>query len=390
MRSRRIPESLEASPWSARLSAARRAGPLLDLTVSDPTAVGLGGAGPVELAALADARAARYTPEPLGLRSAREAVAAALGGDGADAPSPDDVVLTASTSEAYAHLFAVLCDPGDVVLVPRPGYPLIEPIAAVAGVRVVPWRLAWDGRWHLDVASLDAALAAAAGRARALVTVEPNHPTGTCLAPDERTQLEERCAAAGLVLIADEVFQGAPRPGRGPLPSWRGPRTVPSAVLGGLSKFVGMPQMKLGWITLAGPEAGRRALREGLEWVADLFLSVSTPVQIAAPTLLAARPRFAAALEARLAANVGRLTCLVAQRPEAGVLAADGGWVAIVRLPQRRDAEGWALALLERGVAVHPGDLYDLELPSCVVVSLLPEPDVFGAACDRLAALLRV
>jgi aspartate/methionine/tyrosine aminotransferase len=150
-----------------------------------------------------------------------------------------------------------------------------------------------------------------------------------------------------------------------------------------------MPQMKLGWITLAGPESGRRGLREGLEWVADLFLSVGTPVQVAAPTLLAARPRFAAALGVRLAANLERLTGLVAQRPEAQVLAADGGWVAIVRLPQRHDAEGWALALLEHGVAVHPGDLYDLELPACVVVSLLPEPDVFDVACDRLAALLR-
>jgi aspartate/methionine/tyrosine aminotransferase len=387
MRSRRIPGSLAPSRWGARLQAARTAGGLLDLTVSNPTEVGLGGAGAPELAALADPRGARHAPDPLGLRTARAAVAAALA-DGASGPHPDDVVLTASTSEAYAHLFAVVCDPGDVVLVPRPGYPLVEPLAALLDVRVEPYRLAWDGRWHLDVASLDDALAAAAGRARALVTVEPGNPTGTGLGPAERDALEARCRDAGLVLIADEVFRDASRPGRGPLPTWLGRGGVPTAVLGGLSKSAGMPQLKLGWIALAGPAEARAALREGLEWVADLFLSVATPVQLAAPVLLAARGRFAAALAARLGRNLDRLAALAVRRQDVSVLDADGGWVAILRLPQRRDAEGWALALLERGVAVQPGDLYDLDLPACVVVSLLPDPGVFDRACARIEELL--
>lgn len=167
-----------------------------------------------------------------------------------------------------------------------------------------------------------------------------------------------------------------------------GERTVPTLVLDGLSKRCGMPQLKLGWIALAGPEPARGELREGLEWIGDLFLSVAAPVQLALPALLAAREPYQRRVQARLAANRGALERFSGACPAATVLGGGAGWATILRLPERLDAEGWSLALLERDVVVHPGDLYELELPSCVVVSLLPEPSTFAAGLGRLARVV--
>ena len=389
MLSNRVPRSREPSPWSARLAARRAAGAdLLDLSVTDPTAVGLGGAGERELGSLADAAAERYAPDPLGLLSARFALAADHAARG-DAVAVDDLVLTASTSESYAHAFRLLCDPGDVVLTPRPSYPLFEPLAAAEGVRVESYALRYDGRWHLDLGALDAAFAAHAGRVRAVMVVQPNHPTGTALDGDEIAAIETRCEHSGAAIVSDEVFRDFAWPARPPVPTLLGARRVPTLVLDGLSKRCGMPQLKLGWIALAGPDAARRELREGLEWISDLFLSVGTPVQLALPTLLAARARYQERVQRRLAANLAVLERFVAEFREVSLLAADAGWAEILRLPERRDAEAWSLALLERDVVAHGGDLYDLEIPSCLVLSLLPEPSTFAAGLARLGRLLR-
>ena len=244
MRSRRLPHDREPNAWSRSLAARRALGrPLIDLTETNPTRVGLGGAGEAELRALADSRGARYEPDPRGLGSAREAVAAAYAARGI-AVAAEQLVLTSGTSESYAHLLRLLADPGDAILVPTPSYPLLEPLAALEDVSIAPYRIAYDGRWHLDLGSLEAALEETP-RARAVVVVEPNHPTGTCLAPDERAALETLCERHRVALISDEVF-GEFAWGFTPLPSFAGERRVPSFVLGGLSKSCGMPQLKLG------------------------------------------------------------------------------------------------------------------------------------------------
>ncbi|HUK64742.1 MAG TPA: pyridoxal phosphate-dependent aminotransferase, partial [Dongiaceae bacterium] len=249
MRSHRVPSVLEANAWSTALAARRAAGAeLLDLTVTDPTAVGLGGAGPAELAALADPAAERYQPDPRGLRSAREALALDHARRGVRV-DPADLVLTTGTSESYAHVFRLLCDPGDVALVPTPSYPLFEPLATAEGVRLIGYRLAWDGEWHLDVPSLAAALETAAGRARAVIVVQPNHPTGSTLDPEtEIPALEELCERHAAAIVSDEVFRDFGSPDRAPIVSLLGVRRVPTLVLDGLSKRCGMPQLKLGWI----------------------------------------------------------------------------------------------------------------------------------------------
>jgi aspartate/methionine/tyrosine aminotransferase len=390
MLSRRLPSEHTPNSWARALAARRAAGaPLLDLTESNATRVGLAGAGEKELASLVDPQASRYDPDPRGLVSARRAIAADYGSKGLSI-DPEHVVLTSGTSEAYAHLFRLLADPGDVFLAPAPSYPLFEPLAALEGARIEPYRLVYDGRWHLDLGSVDAALARLPpARPRAIIVVQPNHPTGSCLDASELEALEDLCERHELALISDEVFgdfnwSSDDRP----LPSLLGERRVPTFVLGGLSKSCGMPQLKLGWIVAAGPEAARERALRGLEWIADLFLSVSTPVQLALPRLLEAGENFRCRMRERLSVNQTLLRELVTSRPEIDVLHGEGGWVSVLRLPARRTGEEWALALLERGVVVHPGHFYDIDGEAYVVVSLIPESASFARALAQLQELL--
>ncbi|HEY2955941.1 MAG TPA: pyridoxal phosphate-dependent aminotransferase [Candidatus Eisenbacteria bacterium] len=385
MLSGRVPRDLGPTAWARTLEERRaRGAPLLDLTEANPTRVGLGGAGESELAALASAGAARYEPDPRGSESARAAVAACYGGRGL-AVDPGDIVLTAGTSEAYAHLFRLLADPGGSFLVPAPSYPLFDPLAALESIALRRYRLAFHGRWSLDPGSLEHAFDAGA---RGVIVVQPNHPTGSCLAPSEIEEVEARCEAHAAAIVSDEVFGDFPwPPAEAPLPSLLGARRVPTFVLGGLSKLCGMPGMKLSWIVVAGPRAARAEALAGLEWIADLFLSVSTPVQTALPRLLGARRAFQVALRARLAANLATVRAFVARRPEFDLLPAEGGWVAVLRAPRVRSEEEWVLELMRRDVVVHPGHFYEFESEAHLVLSLIVEPKHLAEGLARLEAL---
>jgi hypothetical protein len=398
MLSRRVPRTSEPNAWARLLEQRRESGArLLDLSEANPTRVGLSGAGEAELAALADPAGARYEPDPRGSRVAREAVSGYYAARGITVP-PEQVVLTAGTSEAYAHLFRLLCDPGDEVLAPRPGYPLFEPLAALEGVGLGAYGLAYDGRWHLDRDSLERAIGT---RTRLTIAVEPNHPTGTCLSAEDRAFVATLCGRHGLALVSDEVFGDFPWPdigtcearppgprARTTLPSLLDGAVVPTFVLSGLSKVCGMPQMKLSWIAVAGPERERDRAIAGLEWIADLFLSVSTPVQAALPRLLAARHAFQARVRERIAGNLALLARSLEACPELDLLRAEGGWVATLRLPRRRSEEEWVLGLLRRDVVVHPGHFYDFADEAYVVVSLIVEPRVFAEGLARMESLI--
>jgi alanine-synthesizing transaminase len=389
MTSRRVPGAAPPNAWSLALDARRRAGaPLVDLTDQNPTRAGLTDPGAAAWGALADPGGVRYEPDPRGLASARVAVAATYAQRGL-AVDPGDLVLTASTSEAYAHLFRMLCDPGDTVLVPAPGYPLFEPLARLESVRLGLLPLREEGRWRIDFDALDATLGP---RVRAIVLVQPNHPTGSCLAREELAALEHRCAARGIALIADEVFgeflwREAGRP-PGPEPSLlAGECLAPTFVLQGLSKLCGLPQLKLSWIALAGPEAPRAEARAALEWIGDAFLSVGTPVQLALPALLATRHAFRDRVLARVLGNREALARALAATP-ARLTPADGGWTAMIRLPDGTDGEHLSLALLERDVVTHPSHFYDEPDDAYLVVSLIGEPTSFASAAKRIAEVI--
>ncbi|HET7224133.1 MAG TPA: pyridoxal phosphate-dependent aminotransferase [Candidatus Eisenbacteria bacterium] len=378
MLSRRIPAAAP-NRWAAELAARRAAGGrLLDLTEANPTRVGL--AGEAGAFAAAAAAPAVYDPDPRGRFEARAAVAAIQ-----PAPvDPDAVLLTTGTSESYAHLFRLLADPGARVLAPQPSYPLFEPLAALEGVTLEPWRLAWDGAWHVDRDSVERGLARGA---RAVIVVQPNHPTGSCLDPGEMAWLEGACAARDAAIVSDEVFHEFGW--NGPLPGFAGRERALTFALGGLSKSCGLPNLKLGWIVASGPVEQRRRALGGLEWIADLFLSVASPVQHAVPGLLAARAGWQRRVRERIAHNLALLDGWIGSHPELTRLPAAGGWVAVLRLPRTRSDEAWALALLARGVVVHPGHFYDFAADGHVVVSLIVEPGVLEAGLAAWEGALR-
>ena len=369
----------------ARSLAERRASgrPFIDLTQSNPTRAGL--AGPADLLApLADEAALRYDPSPFGLAEARAAVAHDFAGRGYPL-EPERIVLHASTSEAYGFLFKLLCDPGDEVLVPRPGYPLFDFLAGLESVRVTSYALAWDGEWHLDVAAVAAALGP---RTRAIVAVSPGNPTGAYLKRDELSGLEALCAERGLALVSDEVFADYPlREDERRTASVARDATALAFVLGGLSKSCGLPQLKLAWTAVVGPETLRREALARLEVVADTYLPVSTPVQVAAPALLARKHELQAPIRARVAGNLAALRHALPADGPATLLEPEGGWSAILRVPATSSEEERTLRLLdEKDVLVHPGYFFDFPGEAYLVLSLLPPPAEFAEGVARVLA----
>ena len=391
MFSRRLPWPPRENRLSVLLREKRRRGTaLLDLTESNPTRAGLSYPADRLAAALADRGVAAYDPDPRGLVAARRAVSAHCVRRG-QATSPDRIVLTAGTSEAYSLLFKLLADPGDVVLIPRPSYPLFDDLAALESVGVEPYSILLDGGWRLDLEAVERRLEAGGERPpRAVVLVNPNNPTGTALREEERRALGALCAPRGVPLISDEVFldfrfEGtvAPVSMAGPRPSEE-PRVL-SFTLGGLSKACGLPQMKLGWILVDGPEAQARQALERLEFIADSYLSVGTPVQRAAADLLSIGEEIGAAIRERVLRNHASLQASVPDGSPCRLLPADGGWYAVLQVPAVLSEEERVLQLLEEDdVLVHPGYFFDFPREAFLILSLLPEPGIFSEATARL------
>jgi alanine-synthesizing transaminase len=377
----RVPDDRAPTRVARALAAARARRPLLDLTISNPTRAGLTYPGDL-LQPLADPASLVYRPDPLGLDEAR----AAVGDTYARRGLPIDrerIVLTSSTSEAYSILFKLLCDPGrSDVLTPAPSYPLFDHLARLDGVGQRRYPLAYHGAWTIDRASLDRVWT---GDTRAVLAVSPNNPTGSVLNADDADELVSRCASRDAALIVDEVFWDYPL--RGPLeepPALASPRCL-LARLGGLSKSAGLPQVKLGWIALDGPPDLVAQALERLELIADTYLSVSTPVQIAARSLLKAGAAIRAEILARVRGNDAALRRLAAASSTVDVLPADGGWSAVLRVPATRSEEDLVLELLERdAVVAHPGYFFDFAHEAFLVISLLPEPDVFARGVERI------
>jgi aspartate/methionine/tyrosine aminotransferase len=374
MVSSRLPPTLETNALARLIEARRRAGAaVVDLTESNPTRAGFSYPDDL-LAPLADARALAYEPQPLGLWAARAAVAADFRRRGI-VVSADRVALTASTSEAYASLFKLLCDAGDEVLVPHPSYPLFEHLTRLESVAAVPYALEYHGAWRIDFESLRRAIT---DRTRAILVVSPNNPTGSILHKDDLAQLVEIAAPAGVPLIGDEVFADYrldPAPDATHILADGG---VLACSLGGLSKSAGLPQVKLGWIGFGGPSARVDEVLAAYEIVADTYLSVSTPVQAAAADLIERGAAVRAQILARVKRNLDALRTAAAAHPAVGILPVEGGWSVVIQVPQVTSEEALVLALLERdGLLVHPGYFFDFPREAYLVVSLLVEPAVF-------------
>jgi alanine-synthesizing transaminase len=383
MFSDRLPRELTTNRLTEAVAGRRRRGePIIDLTLSNPTRAAFDYPADL-LAPLADPRGLRYEPSGLGSMDARRAVAADYGRRGLDV-APERIVLTASTSEAYSILFKILAGAGDEVLVPRPSYPLFDHLTRLDVVTTRPYDIEYHGAWSIDFASLEGAVSPLT---RAVMVVSPNNPTGSFATARDFDRLAELCAARGLAIIADEVFADY-EVERGAAASAARPavrRDVLTFALGGLSKSVGLPQVKLGWLVVAGPEPLANRALERIELVCDTYLSVSTPVQLATPGLLERGALVRAQIAARIGANYRRLVSTAAGVGSCRVLNCEGGWSAVLQVPTLEPEEELVVRLLAvDGVLVHPGYFFDFRRESFLVISLLPPEPAFAEGVSRV------
>jgi alanine-synthesizing transaminase len=377
--SNRLPPRVDANAISTAVAALRaRHIAFVDFTESNPTAVGL--AYPADLLApLGDSRGLTYEPHPFGLRQARQAIADDCSRRGA-VVDPDAVVLSASTSEAYSWLFKLLCTPGDTVLAPQPSYPLFEHLTRLEGIELSPYRLRYYGRWDIEIDALHDAPATT----RVLLLVSPNNPTGSYVSTRELEAVTALCAERHWALIVDEVFADYTLDQTAPVTDIAARAGVLAFTLGGASKSLGLPQIKLGWTVVGGPRPDRDQALDALALIADTYLSVGTPVQMAAASLLRRGAAVRDAIHARVRANLHRARDLARRFPSCEILPVEGGWTAPIRVPATRTEESLVLDLLEQErILVHPGYFFDFPHEAFLVVSLLLQEDRFADALER-------
>ncbi len=391
MFSKRFQQNATPNALSLLLEAKKyRGDTIFDLTESNPTRVGLSYDFDEIRSALSSPAMLTYAPDPRGLDAARSAIAGYYR-DVGETIDRDSVFLTASTSEGYTFLFKLLADPGDEILVPAPGYPLLAYLAEFENLTAVSYPLRCDdaGSWHID---LDVLQALITPKTRAIVVVSPNNPTGSYVKPHELTVLDDICRGRDVSVIVDEVFFD--------YPTTEAPPRIASAVnrlesltfvLNGFSKIMGLPQMKLAWIVATGDPERVRAARSHLEMLLDFYLSVSAPVQHAAQRLLAGRRNIQQQIRERTAANRRLLDAALAGSGVCRRLPIEGGWYAVIDSYPAAFDETRILQLLEQDhTLVHPGYFYDFRHEGFVVVSLLPPENIFKAGIGRLLSRVSV
>ncbi|MEO8727555.1 MAG: pyridoxal phosphate-dependent aminotransferase [Acidobacteriaceae bacterium] len=405
MFARRTDWNLQPNALSLAVERAKAQGrEIIDLTASNPTDCGFDYESDRIRAAFSNSKALLYEPEPFGILSARKAVAQYYAAKNIEV-SPERILLTTSTSEAYSYLFRLLCNPGDEVLAPRPSYPLFDLLADVQDVTLKPYNLFYDHGWHLDLHSVEQQITE---RTRAVMVVSPNNPTGSYLARREADALEELCASRNLAIIADEVFLDYPLESRsdeterdrhvsaggsaeklqspvGTAQSWSTRNRALTLTLSGLSKVAALPQLKLAWCAANGPEPLLDQALKRLEIIADAYLSVNAPIQHALPELLSTAPAVQRQIRSRCLENLGELKRQIEVSRGCSLLRADAGWYAILRIPRAESDESFAVKLLEEeGVLVHPGHFYNFIQEGYVVVSLLLASQRFVKGVSRL------
>jgi alanine-synthesizing transaminase len=385
MFSKRTAWNLEPNPLSEALANRLSSGkPVIDLTESNPTKCGFYFEAEQILGALSDPASLHYDPVPQGLLPARNAVADYYRARGC-AINVNDIFLTTSTSEAYSFLFRTLCNPGDEVLIPQPGYPLFNFLADIQDVATVRYPLIYDYGWQIDFHALQRAITP---RTRGVIVVNPNNPTGHFCKADDMDRLNQLCLERELTLIADEVFLDF-SVGEDLLPSFASNNKALTFTMSGLSKISGLPQMKVAWLIATGPQALKQQAVARLEMIADTYLSMNTPMQLALPVLVELRHNFQQQCAERTRSNLAQLDKLVSTQKLCTRLNLEGGWYAILRVPVTGSDEELALELLNtHGVYVHPGHFYDFPNDGYLVVSLITPELPFAAGMEALVHLI--
>lgn len=370
----RLGEALEQHKASGRR--------LLDLSASNPTECGFKYDAPAIMRALCAPASLQYHPDPKGLKSARQAVSAYYAERG-EQVAMNDLLLTASTSEAYSFIFRLLCNPGDDLLIPTPGYPLFDFLADVNDVKLTRYQLFYDHGWHIDMHALKQAITP---RTRGIIVVHPNNPTGHFTKAEEIAQLNQICSGNKMAIIADEVFLdfslGSEQK------SFVANSGALTFTMSGISKISGLPQMKFAWLAVSGPETEKREALARLEMIADTYLSLNAPIQLAAPVLLHQRKKFQQQLISRVRANLDELDAQITKEKRFDRLNVEGGWYAVLRVPATRPDEELAIELLEKeDVYVHPGHFYDFPSEGHLVVSLITAQHDFAEGLRRVLSV---
>jgi alanine-synthesizing transaminase len=375
------PNRLTRATDQARTSGNR----LIDLTVSNPTEAGIHPDSEAVMSALANPDAMRYDPQPRGLMEARQPICRYYRESHKVFDlDPERLILTTSTSEAYSYVFRLLCNAGDEVLVPKPSYPLFEFLADLADVKLVAYPLFYDHGWQIDFDSL---YKAATARSRAVILVHPNNPTGSYVSPTETGALNAFCREYRLAMIVDEVFLDYPHDGVA-RNSFVTNDEVLSFTLSGVSKISALPQMKLAWVATSGPNKTVAEASARLEIIADTYLSMNAPVQLAASVLLDQRKQIQPILLDRLRVNLTELDCQLKDHPSCARLQVEAGWYVVLRVPVLGTDEDLAVDLVQKmGVMVHPGHFYDFSNEGHLVLSLITEPASFRTGVAQVLKL---
>jgi alanine-synthesizing transaminase len=378
---------LESNRLTRALKELQRSGSeVFDLTASNPTTCGLAYPEQEILSALSDPRTLVYQPESKGLLEARKSVADYYAGRSGFSASvqtinPESILLASGTSEAYTHIFRLLCEAGDEILVPAPSYPLFEFLADLADIRLVSYPLLYDHGWQIDFHSLRAALTP---RSRAVLVVHPNNPTGSFVKPQEAAELAEICSAREMAIVADEVFLDYSA-GAGTPPTFALQDAALTFTLSGLSKISLLPQMKLAWCVVSGPQSTVQTAVDRFEIIADTYLSPSTPIQLALPTFLLLRYSTQEQLQRRISVNLSALDAVLSGSKSLARLDREGGWYAILRVPVTATDDDLSVALLERySVLVHPGHFFNFSREGFLVLSLITPEQQFLEGIRRL------
>lgn len=355
---------------------------LLDLSASNPTECGFQYASHAIMRALCSPRTIEYHPDPKGLEIARRAVSAYYAEKNKKV-SPERITLTTSTSEGYSFIFRLICNPEDEILVPTPSYPLFDFLAEIQDVRLKRYPLIYDHGWQIDLHALEQGVTE---RTRGIIVVHPNNPTGHFTKPAEAAAINRLCANRRMAIIADEVFLDFLLVPESPL-NFCANQEALTFTLSGLSKTSGLPQMKLAWVVVSGPEHLRQDALARLELIADTYLSLNAPVQLAAPVFLEMRHGFQQQVVARVRANLAELDRQLGAQQHCSRLEVEGGWYAVLRVPATQSDEDLAISLLEqKNVYVHPGHFYDFQQEGHLVVSLITPEGEFAEGIQRLLA----
>ena len=373
--------NLAPNRLSEALAVYRAAGkPMLDLTVSNPTECGFEYDGSAILSALGNPAVLSYEPNPRGLESARRAVAGYYA-ERKDEVSIEDIFLTTSTSEAYSYVFRALCNPGDELLIPSPSYPLFDFLADIQDVNLVRYPLLYDDGWQIDFHALEQAITP---RTRGVIVVHPNNPTGHFAKHAEIAKLNSICAAREMAIIADEVFLDFTLEENRPA-SFAANRGAPTFTLSGLSKISGLPQMKAAWLIASGPQQWKSEALARLEVIADTYLSVNAPVQLAIPRFIQQHHAFQKQVMSRVRRNLTELGRQLAMQKVCSRLTVEGGWCVVLRVPATRSDEDLAIELLTaHGVSVHPGHFYEFASDGYLVMSLITPERTWAEGTRRL------